>query len=522
MMKVLIYNFLGRANDFSDLLPNERFATMAGVIKDTGHDVQVWDRANLRDLLTYSKDFFQEVERLEFYDKDVSDEYKVRQEEELSKILSEGFDLIFLNLWRGPGFKFSVELGEKIKEKDPEVRIFAIGQGADRLRDLLLKVAPYLDGVMYGLNYAGVKGLCQFRPIEELPNVIYKKGEEICHTYQDSTVGFEDLPLPIYDADVYMGMEGKFPIFPISLSNEACPFACPFCMRPASYGTNVVKKPLEKVLRELRFLVDNYGAKMFRITDSTPPYQALTEFSKAILDSDLSGKGLLFSGFSRLDVSGGDDFEILSKAGIKALFFGIETLDENNQKRIRKVYPFDIIKKRLQESWEAGIFNIGSFIFPLPGETKESMENTLLRMKEIAPYLGSVLIQPAGVYPETDWYWHPEEYGIKIFSNYDLEAPVYPVKYILPMRYWKPFPFTYDLMGKPAEDVSFQDIVQVFEDFCARVVKEIGLPIGIQDYDYVASTYLKRNHAEFTKLLISMFVNADYEGLLKLLQEVRS
>ncbi len=521
-MKVLIYNFLGRANDFSDLLPSERFATMAGVLSHYGADVQIWDRGNIETLLTYPQNFLEELERLEFYDTNVSGEYLQIQDQELEKIIAEDFDVIFLNLWRGPGFKFSVELGKRIKQALPNVKIFAIGQSADRLRALLFKVAPYLDAIIYGLNYLAISGICEGLPYKELPNIIYMQEGKIVSTKQSAAVDFVELPLPIYDKDVYIGIEGKFPIYPVSLSNEACPFACPFCMRPASYGTEVVEKPISKAIEELKFLMNRYNARMFRIADSTPPYMALTRFSEAILEEDLTRYGILFSGFSRLDTSGGDDFEKLSQAGIKALFFGIETLDELNQKRIRKVYSIDLIKKRLASSYNAGIFNIGSFIFPLPGETRTSMENTLAKLKEISSYLGSVLIQPAGVYPETEWRDNPSQYGIKIFPDYDIAAPVYPVKYILPMRYWKPFPFTYDLFGKPAEQVKFQDIAVAFEEFCYRVKTEIGLPIGIQDYDFIAAKFLNKEHYSFTGELIKTFVSMDYQKIKALIDEAKA
>ncbi|RKY36742.1 MAG: hypothetical protein DRP72_03795, partial [Candidatus Omnitrophota bacterium] len=134
MERFLIYNFLGRANDLSDLLPSERFATAAAVIKAKGKDVEIWDGANINTLLSYPKAVIKDVERLEFYDKDISSDYSQLLKTEADKIISGGFEVIFVNLWRGPGFKFSIELVNTLKERKPTLKIYAIGQTVDRFR----------------------------------------------------------------------------------------------------------------------------------------------------------------------------------------------------------------------------------------------------------------------------------------------------------------------------------------------------------------------------------------------------
>ncbi len=520
--RFLVYNFLGRANDLSDLIPNERFAVIAGILKSLGKYVEIRDGANIYTLLSYPPAIAQEVERLEFYDTDQSKEYLDLLEKEAQSIARGDFDVIFLNLWRGPGFKFSVELARRVKELVPDIAIYAIGQGADRIREGLLKIAPHIDAVMYGLGYEGVELIARGSAIYEVPNVICFYEGKIKFTHQKVLSNINSLPFPLYGEDIYQNIRGKFPIYPIALSNEACPFACPFCMRPASYGIDVVAKDIPRAVDELEYLIKEYNARYFRIVDSTPPFMALTRFAEEIMNRGLYKYGLHFSGFSRLDVNSSDDFELLRKAGVEALFFGIETLDDNMQKSIKKVHPYDNLKNTLRRCHEAGIFTIGSFIFPLPGETEESMANTLARLREIRPYLDSVLLQPAGVYPMTEWRFKPEEYGIKMHPDYDEVFPVYPVKYILPIRYWRPFPFTYDLMGKPAEEVKYEDIVNAFERFCGVVSQELGLPIGVQDYDVLAAILLNEEHSRFTKQLINAFVKVDYPFLKEIIETAHS
>jgi len=512
--RYLIYNFLGRANDLSDLLPSERFATIAGIIKSAGKYVEIWDGANIDTLLSYPKAVIKDVERREFYDKNVSLQYRQLLKQERERILGKDFDVILVNLWRGTGFKFSVELVNSLKESKSNLKIYAFGQNVDRLREYIYQVAPNFDGLIYGLGYNSVEEIVKGSAPEEIPNMIRLKNGKVVFNKQKVVDNVNYLPDGIYNEEIYKGIRGKFPIYPISLSNEACPFQCPFCMRPASYGTVVVKKEILRVIEELKVLMRNYNARYFRIKDSTPPYLALTELARAIVKEGLHKQGLHFSAFSRIDVGGAEDFKLLKQAGIDALFFGIETLDDGNSRRIRKQYPYSRLKEILERAHNAGIFVIASFMCPLPGETRESILNTLVRLREIKPYLDSVLIQPSGVYPSTEWHRTPQRYGIKLSPNYMIEATVYPVKYILPIRYWKPFPFTYEVMGKKAEKVKFKDIVKIFEYFVKKVVLDVGIPFGVQDYDFIGATLMKEDPYKFTRKIIKILTKCKY-GVMK-------
>ncbi|RKY32106.1 MAG: hypothetical protein DRP68_04175 [Candidatus Omnitrophota bacterium] len=520
MERFLIYNFLGRANDLSDLLPSERFATAAAVIKAKGKDVEIWDGANINTLLSYPKAVIKDVERLEFYDKDISSDYSQLLKTEADKIISGGFEVIFVNLWRGPGFKFSIELVNTLKERKPTLKIYAIGQTVDRFRQYIYQITSNFDGLIYGLGYESIAQIAEEAEPQNIPNMIWLKDGKVTFN-KEKIVDVNYLAEAIYEQDIYKGIEGKFPIYPISLSNEACPFQCPFCMRPASYGTTVIKKNMSKVIKELKNLMERYNARYFRIKDSTPPYLALTEFAKAIIKEGLHKKGIHFSAFSRVDVSSSDDFKLLKQAGIEALFFGVETLDDESRKRIRKNYPYQKLKETLKRAHDAGIFVIASFMCPLPRETKESISNTLQRIKEIKPYLDSVLIQPSGVYPSTEWCRKPEEYGIKLSPNYMIEGVVYPVKYILPIRYWKPFPFTYELMGKSAKEVTFKDIVKVFEYFTKKVVLGARIPFGVQDYDFIAALLMKENPYKFTRKIIKTLTRTKYKKIKEIIEKAK-
>lgn len=520
--RFLIYNFLGRAHDISDLFPNERFATFAAILSAAGHAVEIRDGANAETLADYPQAIVNDVERLHLHDTDTSAEYENLLHKESQLIAAGEFDLIFLNLWRGPGFRFTIHLAAELKRILPDIPLVGIGQSIDWLRESVLELAPALDAILYGLGYTAVRKLAQGEVLEELPNAVLRGESGLRFTRRVVEDDLDTLPLPRYEANVYKGIDGKIPVYPVALSNEACPHACPYCVRPASYGTDIRKKSLHGVVMEIRRLFDAHGVRHFRIADSTPPPGALTTLARELIKEGLDERKIVFSGFSRLDTGSAEDFALLKHAGMVSVFFGVETLDEENQRRIRKKIAFPQIRETLRSAHEAGLYTVASLIVPLPGETEASMQNTLVRLRELKPWLDSVIVNPAGVYPNTEWRAQPEANGIRLAADYDSVAPAYPIKFIQPLRYWPPFPFTYDLMGKCADQVSFQDIVSVFERFLGTVARGLGIDLLVRDYDIVAGRLLGISPRALVQEISRHFVEGNAKAVQELVRRARS
>jgi hypothetical protein len=259
----------------------------------------------------------------------------------------------------------------------------------------------------------------------------------------------------------------------------------------------------------------NHHAKLFRINDSTPPPNALTALAQTIIDRGLHTENICLSGFSRIDVNRNEQFDVLRDANIGALFFGIESLDDRQLANIKKGTNYPAIKDTLQRAHESGIFTIGSFIFPLPGETEASMNTTLERIAEMKECLDSVLVLPAGIYPPTEWGKHPEKYGIKLFPDYVDKMVTYPIKYLIPLHLWPSVAFSYGIMGKTADEVNFQDIVKFHGRFVKTIREEIGIP-GIPDYYWSIAKLFKQDVIDFTRHVVMAMMQRNYREIEKI------
>jgi radical SAM superfamily enzyme YgiQ (UPF0313 family) len=512
MNKILIYNFSGELEDMSHLFPNERLAIIAAILKKYGKEVDIIDRANLNTLINLGLGFMQNLGSLNFYD--TNEWYEEGLQKEAEYLLANSYDTIFINLWHGSGFKFSINLAGYIKQRNPRLKIYGIGPQVDWYKEHILRISNHcLDGLIVGLGYNAVDFLMQGRAAESVPNLIFRSNEEIKFA-RLSPIDLDDYPTGVYTRDIYRDIDFKVPVYPLSLTNQACANACVFCVRPENYGRVVYKRDIGRVIDELKHLFYDHKVAYFRLSDSTPPKNHLTEISRALISSSLAGK-IKLSGFARIDENSHEDFSLLKQAGFVSLFFGIESLDENNLLRLKKGINVKIITSTLKKAHDAGIHTIGSFIFPIPGETTQSMNTTLKRIGELRPYLDSLVALPAGVYPPTEWGKHPEKYGIAMDPDYIEKCVTYPIKYLIPLKHWKPFPFKYTVMDKSLEEVDSQYVMSLTQEFVERIRSEYAIP-GIPDYYFLLADLLGRDYREVTQEIVSHLIQRNYEGIKRL------
>jgi radical SAM superfamily enzyme YgiQ (UPF0313 family) len=355
-----------------------------------------------------------------------------------------------------------------------------------------------------------VPGLLAGRPLDQIPNLIYRERTGIRKT-ENEVLDIDACASPCYEPSVYQNLTANIPVFPIALSNQACPNHCVYCVRPENYGHDQRARRTETVLAEMLHLHEDCGARHFRIEDSTPPKQGLTALARAILNSPLRGR-IKLSAFARIDVGRGEAFETMREAGFVSLFFGLESLDDERLEALRKGFKYEAIRATVEAAHRAGIRVVGSLIFPTPGETKASMQRTLERLETLRAHVDSIVLLPAGVYPPTEWGQNPEAFGIRLSEDYIRKAIVYPIKYLVPLELWKPLPFTYDLNGEPARNVTFQKIVAVQKTFARHIRKTLHIP-GIPDYYFLAADLAQTDPADMAARLVTCIMNRNYNGM---------
>lgn len=157
----------------------------------------------------------------------------------------------------------------------------------------------------------------------------------------------------------------------------------------------------------------NYGFRIINVVDDllTLNRKHLYQFCDEIIARKLKFQ---WTAFSRVDTVDPELLGRMKEAGCFFLLYGVESGNQKILDIARKKITPEKIKEAVRLSKDAGIKSLASFIIGLPGETKETLRETVRFARELDTYYGFHLLSP---FPGTDVRERAKEYGLKILTN---------------------------------------------------------------------------------------------------------
>jgi radical SAM superfamily enzyme YgiQ (UPF0313 family) len=192
-------------------------------------------------------------------------------------------------------------------------------------------------------------------------------------------MAFDKLPMSSYRTSNWHSFTNNCEKQPFSsiYTSLGCPFHCTFCMINAPFGGSSFRywSP-EFTVNQLEIL-SGMGIKNIKIADEMFVLQKnhFLRICELIIERNLD---LNIWAYARIDTIKESYLEKLKKAGVNWLALGIESGNKLVRQEVVKgkfedVNIYDIVKKIKN----AGINVIGNYIFGLPEDTLDSMEDTL-------------------------------------------------------------------------------------------------------------------------------------------------
>ncbi len=435
---------------------------------------------------------------------------------ELSDAVEEHhIDAVGFKLWNGDGLEGSARLASILRHRHPHLRIFGGGPHVDLFMDRILRRYPVFDALAHGEGEHTIVMLARHgaenKTLGEIPNLIFMEpGGTIRFTDELMVANLDDLPLPIYDPAVYPAMAGdeKIKIMVIDES-RGCRNACTFCVHPVKSNKSVRLKSITRLLAEVRDLDHRYGIRAFRFAGSCTPYTLLNEFARATLNEKLP---LRYASFAHIREADDADFETIRRSGCVSLFFGIESGSQPILDALRKGIRVEDTRRALLRCKAAGIFTVGSVIFPCPGETAQSEAETLTLLQNVG--LHSLMLQAPIVAPRTAWFQSPDQYRIRFADpdQYLNVAMTWKVKLQLPPRFWNSMPIEID--GR-----SYRKVLGMTGAF-ARKVGRLGIPTSISDETYLMSVQAGMEAGLFRDTALGAFFSGDTDTISDLARSI--
>jgi radical SAM superfamily enzyme YgiQ (UPF0313 family) len=198
------------------------------------------------------------------------------------------------------------------------------------------------------------------------------------------------------------------------LTSRGCPHQCIYCSKPVTGNTWRPRSP-EDVVAEWRYLVQELEATEIGITDDVwnLNLDRAKEICRKLIAEGLSHVPWVTVHGMRVDNTDAELFELMKQAGCKRVGFGVESGNQAVLDAIKKRQTPDDARKAFGEAKAAGLQTMGFFIFGLPADTEESMEDTIRLALELDPDLANFMI--AAPYPGTEL-WDIAQRDGRLFS----------------------------------------------------------------------------------------------------------
>ncbi|HEV3513658.1 MAG TPA: hopanoid biosynthesis associated radical SAM protein HpnJ [Candidatus Sulfotelmatobacter sp.] len=329
-------------------------------------------------------------------------------------------DYEFLVLFTStPGFPGDIRLARAIKSANPKIKIAFVGPHVSVLPEKSLRDCPEIDFVCRKEFDYQVTDFAKGKPLADIPGVSFLKDGKIVHNPDSPQIqDLDSLPhvTEVYKRDLDVTKYNvPFLLHPfVSLyTTRGCPAQCTFCLWPQTLsGHPWRKRSADDVAREMAKAKQMWPeVKEFFFDDDTFNIQKARTIE---LCAKLKPLGLTWSCTSRVTT----DFETLKAmkdAGCRLLIVGYESGDQQILKNIKKGATVERARQFTKDCHKLGLVVHGDFIMGLPGETHETINNTIAFAKELD--VETIQVSVAHAYPGTELYDYAVKNGFMVGDN---------------------------------------------------------------------------------------------------------
>ena len=257
----------------------------------------------------------------------------------------------------------------------------------------------------------------------DIKGLSYRNDEGVIVHNEDREVleNMDSLPwvTPVYKRDLdiekYFGGYLKHPYISF-YTGRGCKSRCTFCLWPQTVGGHRYRvRSVENVVEEMKWAkaafpqVKEFFFDDDTLTDNLPRVEALAK--------ELGKLGVTWSCNAKANVPR-KTLEVMKDNGLRLLLVGYESGNQQILINIKKGMRVDFARRFTKDCHELGIVIHGTFILGLPGETKETIQQTLDFAKEINPH--TIQVSLAAPYPGTFLYRQAKENGWLYNEEIDL------------------------------------------------------------------------------------------------------
>jgi anaerobic magnesium-protoporphyrin IX monomethyl ester cyclase len=326
----------------------------------------------------------------------------------------------------------AIEVADEIKRRWPELPIVIGGPHVSSNVHHGMSF-PVFDYAVVGEGEATLEELARtiaaHGDLSAVQGIAYRQdGRVIVTEPRPRLTDLDSLPFPAYDLipdlAAYTPPPCNYKKQPVAnvITSRGCPNVCTFCDRSV-FGQHLRQRSAANIAAEIEHLFHTYGVREIAFVDDT---FTIRPARMRELFELLAAKKISFpwTCMSRINTVDRDTLEFMRKNGCWHVSFGIESGNEDILRRIKKNISMEQVHRVVGWCRELGLRTKGFFIIGHPGETAETMEQTIqfgidLPLDDVVVTINTPIpgsqqhaeAQQYGVLDETDWakfnYWCP-------------------------------------------------------------------------------------------------------------------
>lgn len=277
----------------------------------------------------------------------------------------------------------------------------------------------FIDFVVIGEGEYTFQQICQnfsTKKFQEIEGLCYKEnGNIIIQPKNNFVEDLDKVPFParhLLELDSYTLSDDYGNSMATIISSRGCPYRCTYCYK-GLFGKTYRQRSPQNIIGEIKCCM-KYGYKSFYFVDDlfTLNLKRVEELTDSIKKERLN---IRWQCLARVNNATLEMFKLMKEAGCYKVHFGIESGDQNILNNVKKGITLDQVRNAVKNCKDSGMRTKGYFMIGMPGDTKETMDNTLNFAKELK--LDEVMISITTPFPGTELWETVDKSKIKSLSD---------------------------------------------------------------------------------------------------------
>jgi radical SAM superfamily enzyme YgiQ (UPF0313 family) len=280
-------------------------------------------------------------------------------------------------------YPVTLRIAAEVKRSHPQSAVVLGGPQASVVDISTLRAYPSIDLVVRGEAEqtlpALVDALAGDGALAAIPGITFRRhgdGEIVRNPAAPLVADLDALPFPAFHLfpDVRHCRH-----FPLELG-RGCPFSCTFCSTNDFFRRSFRLKSPAQMIADMRRVRQTYGINSFELVHDmfTVDRKRVVAFCEALLESKRKNPEdtFIWGCSARTDCVDEELIALMSKAGCRGIFFGIETGSRRMQKVIDKGLDLNDSAERVHSCDKYKINTAVSLMAGFPDETMNDLRDT--------------------------------------------------------------------------------------------------------------------------------------------------